>query len=81
MFAKAGRSLSAKNEQLLRTAMSMIEQALTSIAAVQEEVAEEGEAKADDSEPRAESQLNADLFKAIASVEELLAPEEVTAPA
>ena len=65
-FAKAGRALSAKNEKLLRTALGMIEDALASIAAVEEEVAEE--TKADESEPRADSP-NAWIAEALASVE------------
>ena len=70
-FAKAGRALSSKNERLLRTALSMIEDALSSIAALEEEVADE--TKADDSEPRAESP-NAWVDEALASFEEVNAP-------
>jgi HK97 family phage prohead protease len=79
---KAGRKISAKNANLIRTALAMLEE-LLSLAAVEEEVAEETKAKADESEPRADSPpLNADVFDAIASVEELLVPpEEVIIPA
>ena len=79
-FAKAGRSLSARNEQLLRTALSMIEQALTSIAAVQEDVAEgeEAKAKANAEEPERanaeEPTPNAWIHEALASFDEVNAP-------
>lgn len=79
-LAKAGRSLSARNEQLLRTALSMIEQALTSIAAVQEDVAEaeEAKAKANAEEPERvnaeEPAPNAWIHEALASFDEVNAP-------
>jgi hypothetical protein len=78
-YAKAGRKISAKNAQLIRTALAMLEE-LLSLAAVEEEVAEETKAKADDeSEPRADSpSINAEVFEAIASVDALL---EADAPA
>jgi HK97 family phage prohead protease len=88
VVAKAGRSLSKKNEQLLRTALSMIEEALTSIAALQEDVAEgeEAKAKANAEEPHRanaeEPTPNAWIHEALASFEEPAeALTEVNAPA
>jgi HK97 family phage prohead protease len=72
-IAKAGRKISAKNANLIRTAMAMLEE-LLSLSVVDEDVADVEEAKAEDVQPRAESSPNAWVHEALASFEEANAP-------
>ena len=78
-YAKAGRKISAKNAQLIRTAMTMLDE-LLSLSIAEEDVAEPDEAKskANAEEPdRAnaeEPSPNAWVHEALASFEEVPAP-------